>query len=74
MKNAERFKDWKYTRKRHRGLAKPGYLMHVMPIDRGNEADVELCDAPELAWLYDQAENRLHAPKAVLALTMGGRL
>jgi ornithine carbamoyltransferase len=48
--------------------------MHVMPIDRGNEADVELCDAPELAWLYDQAENRLHAPKAVLALTMGGRL
>ncbi len=74
IKNAEKFKDWKYTRQRQKTLCKPGYLMHVMPIDRGNEADDELCDDPELSWLYDQAENRLHTQKAILALTMGGRL
>ena len=74
IKNAEKFKDWKYTRKRQKELAKPGYLMHVMPVDRGNEADPELCDDPELSWIYDQAENRLHTQKAILTLTMGGRL
>jgi ornithine carbamoyltransferase len=74
VKNAEKFKDWRYTRERQKKLAKPGYLMHVMPMDRGNEADVELCDDPELSWMYDQAENRLHTQKAILALTMGGRL
>jgi ornithine carbamoyltransferase len=45
-----------------------------MPIDRDNEADNELVDDPEVSWLYDQAENRLHSQKAILALTMGGRL
>lgn len=46
--------------------------MHVMPVDRGNEADEELCDDPQLSWIYDQAENRLHLQKAILALTLGG--
>ncbi|MBC7093759.1 ornithine carbamoyltransferase [Candidatus Bipolaricaulota bacterium] len=74
IKMAEKFRDWRYTRKRQKELTKPGYLMHVMPIDRGHEADPELCDDPELSWIYDQAENRLHTQKAILALTMGGRL
>lgn len=73
IKMAEKFTDWKYTRMRQKKLAKPGYLMHVMPVDRGNEADPELCDDPELSWMYDQAENRLHVQKAILALTMSGR-
>ncbi|MGQ9477120.1 MAG: ornithine carbamoyltransferase [Candidatus Bipolaricaulia bacterium] len=71
---AGKFEDWKYTRKRQKELAEPGYLMHVMPVDRGNEAEDELCDDPQLSWIYDQAENRLHVQKAILALTMGGRL
>ncbi len=74
IKNAEKFKDWKYTRERQKKLCKPGYLMHVMPIDRGHEADNDICDDPQLSWMYDQAENRLHTQKAILALTMGGRL
>jgi ornithine carbamoyltransferase len=48
--------------------------MHVMPIDRGNEADPEICDDPALSWMYDQAENRLHTQKAILSLVMGGRI
>ncbi len=74
IKLAQKYIDWKYTVKRQRELCKPGYLMHVMPVDRGNEADPELCDDPDLSFIYDQAENRLHVQKAIMALTMGGRL
>ncbi|MFQ6116967.1 MAG: ornithine carbamoyltransferase, partial [Candidatus Bipolaricaulia bacterium] len=38
----------------------------------GNEVDHQICDDPELSFIYDQAENRLHVQKAILALTMGG--
>jgi ornithine carbamoyltransferase len=44
-----------------------------MPVDRGFEAEVEVCDN-ELSWMYDQAENRLHTQKAIMVLTMGGRV
>jgi len=70
---ALRYKDWCYTADRQRRLCDPGYLLQCMPIDRGNEAEPEVCDN-ELSWIYDQAENRLHTQKAVLTLTMGGRL
>jgi ornithine carbamoyltransferase len=71
---AQKFKNWKYTRRRQQELTHKGYLLHCMPIDRGNEVEDEICDDPELSMIYDQAENRLHTQKAILALTMGGRL
>ena len=71
---AGQHKDWKFTRERREKLTNKAHLLHVMPIDRGNEADSDLVDDPEVSWLYDQAENRLHSQKAILALTMGGRL
>jgi len=71
---AAKYKDWRYTVRRQKELCSPGYLLHVMPVDQGNEADPEICDDPELSWIYDQAENRLHVQKAILTLTMGGRL
>ncbi|MFC2105292.1 ornithine carbamoyltransferase [Candidatus Bipolaricaulota bacterium] len=71
---AERHKDWTFSRKRREELTNNARLLHVMPIDRDNEADSELVDDPEVSWLYDQAENRLHSQKAILALTMGGRV
>jgi len=66
---AKRYRDWKYTADLQKSLGKPGYLLHCMPVDRGNEADHEVCDN-ELSWMYDQAENRLHTQKAILSLTM----
>jgi ornithine carbamoyltransferase len=71
---AGQHKDWKFTCERREKLTNQAHLLHVMPIDRDNEADNELVDDPEVSWLYDQAENRLHSQKAILALTMGGRL
>jgi ornithine carbamoyltransferase len=73
LKLAQKYQDWRYTAERQKKLCAPGYLLQCMPIDRGNEADPEVCDN-ELSWIYDQAENRLHTQKAILTLTMGGRV
>ena len=48
-------------------LAKPGALvMHCLPAYRGREIDDETFEA-NAQTIFDQAENRLHAQKAVLA-------
>ncbi len=55
-------------------LAKDDALfMHCMPVRRGEEVSAEVADGPQ-SIMYDQAENRLHLNKAVLALlTMGDK-
>ena len=73
LKIAQKYTDWRYTVERQKKLGNPGYLLHCMPVDRGNEVDPEVCDN-DLSWIYDQAENRLHTQKAILTLTLGGRL
>ena len=51
--------------------AKPdAIVMHCLPAHRGDEITDGVCDAPQSA-LWDQAENRLHAQKAVLVDVMG---
>ncbi|HNQ91144.1 MAG TPA: ornithine carbamoyltransferase [Verrucomicrobiota bacterium] len=61
----------------HRGLvarAKPGALvMHCLPAYRGKEIDDETFEA-HAGTIFDQAENRLHAQKAVLAQLAGSRM
>ena len=52
------------------GRAKRGALyMHPLPADRGNEVTDEVIDGPQSV-VYDEAENRLHTAKAIMALTM----
>jgi ornithine carbamoyltransferase len=46
--------------------------MHALPADRGNEVTDEVIDDERWSIIYDEAENRLHTAKAVMALTMGG--
>lgn len=44
--------------------------MHCMPADRGQEVTDEVADSAQSV-IYDEAENRLHTIKALMALTMG---
>jgi len=64
------FKSW-ITDERKMGLAKPDAIyMHPLPADRNIEVTDAVIDGPNSV-VYDEAENRLHAQKAVMALTMG---
>jgi len=46
-------------------------VMHCMPISRNTEVTDEVLNS-ERSIIFDEAENRLHTEKAMLALTMGG--
>ena len=69
----ERHRDWICDARRMR-LAHNGVkYMHALPADRGKEVTDEVIDHKEWSIIYDEAENRLHTAKAIMALTMGGR-
>lgn len=46
-------------------------FLHCLPAHRGEEVAAEVIDGPHSA-VFDQAENRLHAQKAIMALLLGG--
>jgi ornithine carbamoyltransferase len=67
---AARHADW-ITDERRMALAADGAIfMHPLPADRNVEVTDAVIDGPQSV-VYDEAENRLHAQKAVMALTMG---
>ena len=64
-----RYSSW-ITDERRMKLAKPDAIyMHPLPADRNIEVTDAVMDGPHSV-VYDEAENRMHAQKAVMALTM----
>ena len=70
--NLKKHKDWRCDMEMLKLAKKHVKIMHALPADRGNEVPDEVIDG-EWSIVYDEAENRLHTGKAVLALTMGGK-
>ena len=65
----ERYPTWRCAAK-HLALAKKNVIyMHPLPADRGREVTDEVIDGPHSV-VYDEAENRLHVQKALMALTL----
>jgi N-acetylornithine carbamoyltransferase len=65
---ASQYTDW-IADERRMALTNDGMYMHCLPADRNIEVTDAVIDGPQSA-VYDEAENRLHVQKAVMALTM----
>ncbi len=52
------------------GAAPGAGVLHCLPAYRGREVEAELLDGPR-SWVWDEAENRLHAQKALLVHLLG---
>ena len=65
----DKYPSW-ITDSRRMALAKPDAIyMHPLPADRDIEVTSAVMDGPRSV-VFDEAENRLHAQKGVMALTM----
>jgi N-acetylornithine carbamoyltransferase len=66
---SKQYTNW-ITDEERMALAKEDAIyMHCLPADRNIEVTDGVIDGPQSV-VYDEAENRLHAQKAVMALTM----
>jgi N-acetylornithine carbamoyltransferase len=65
----EKYPTWRCDRERMALGKKNMIYMHPLPADRGREVTDEVIDGPQSV-VYDEAENRLHVQKALMALTM----
>lgn len=65
----ERNKHWKTTKEMMKLAKEDAIYMHCLPADRGFEVDDDVIDGPQSV-VFDEAENRLHVQKAIMALLM----
>jgi len=66
---SKQYKNWICDEKLMKLTQKDSIYMHCLPADRGNEVTDAVIDGPHSV-IYDEAENRLHTCKSIMALTM----
>jgi N-acetylornithine carbamoyltransferase len=69
LADAARYRDWICDERRMALASDDALYLHCLPADRGSEVTDAVIDGPHSV-VYDEAENRLHTGKALLALTM----
>ncbi|MCW5603905.1 MAG: ornithine carbamoyltransferase [Burkholderiales bacterium] len=67
------FADWCVDAEMMSVAAPDAVFMHCLPAHRGEEVTAEVIDGPQSV-VWDEAENRLHAQKALMEFLMLGRI
>jgi ornithine carbamoyltransferase len=66
------FRDYAVDTKLMANAGPNAYFLHCLPAHRGEEVTAEIMDGPQSV-VWQQAENRMHATRALLAELTGGR-
>lgn len=64
------FKDYQVNKELFANAKSDAIFIHCLPAYRGYEVTEDIIDGP-MSVIFDEAENRLHAQKAILATLMG---
>ena len=67
------FADWQVDSDMMRVAAKDALFMHCLPAHRGEEVAADVIDGPQSV-VWDEAENRLHAQKALMEYLLLGKV
>ena len=67
------FEDWCVDADMMRAAGKSSLFMHCLPAHRGEDVTAEVIDGPHSV-VWDEAENRLHAQKALLEFLLLGNV
>jgi ornithine carbamoyltransferase len=70
---AKAFADWMVDEDMMRQADPKALFMHCLPAHRGEEVSAGVIDGPQSV-VWDEAENRLHAQKALMEFLLLGRL
>jgi ornithine carbamoyltransferase len=67
------FTDWCVDAEMMRAAKPDALFMHCLPAHRGEEVEAEVIDGPQSV-VWDEAENRMHAQKALMEYLLLGKL
>ena len=70
---AKAFADWCVDTDMMRVARPDALFMHCLPAHRGEEVEADVIDGPQSV-VWDEAENRLHAQKALMEFLLLGRV
>jgi ornithine carbamoyltransferase len=66
------FQDWQVDGEMMKAAKRDALFMHCLPAHRGEEVAAEVIDGPQSV-VWEEAENRLHAQKALLEFLVLGK-